>query len=76
MGRSNQTAWLDRGDGTCRHYDEATKLCTIYDARPLCCRVEDYYRAYLTETIAWHDFVQLNVRICEQFQSESSSYSV
>ena len=32
---------LDRGDGVCRHYDGATRLCRIYQERPLLCRVDD-----------------------------------
>lgn len=67
---SEQTAWLNRGDGVCQHYDELTKLCSIYENRPLVCRVEDYYQVYLLDKIKWQDFVQLNVVICKQFQSE------
>jgi Fe-S-cluster containining protein len=31
---------LDRGDGICRHYDEQTRFCAIYDNRPVACSVE------------------------------------
>ena len=65
---SIQTAYLDRGDGVCRHFDEPTSLCSIYEERPLICRVEDYYKAYLSEQISWTQFVQINVEICQQWQ--------
>ena len=32
---------LDRGDGTCRNYDEPTRKCRIYDTRPFLCRVRE-----------------------------------
>lgn len=70
---SEQTAWLSRGDGVCKHYDEATRLCTIYENRPLVCRVADYYQAHLSDKIAWHDFVQINIAICQAFQLENST---
>jgi len=44
VGKSEETAFLDRGDGTCRHFDEYTKLCLIYENRPLVCQVEKYYQ--------------------------------
>lgn len=31
---------LDRGDGTCKNFDDATHLCRIYETRPLFCRVD------------------------------------
>ncbi|WP_455810544.1 YkgJ family cysteine cluster protein [Pseudomonas graminis] len=66
VGASAETAFLDRGDGICRHFQEDTHLCTIYETRPLVCRVEDYYRARLKDVIAWDEFVRLNVDICEK----------
>lgn len=68
VNQSKQTAFLDRGDGTCRYFDETSKLCTIYQERPLVCRVEDYYVVYLSNKITWQEFVQLNIKICRQFQ--------
>lgn len=64
VDRSPETAWLDRGDGTCRHFDEAAHRCTIYAQRPLVCRVQDYYTVHLADRIAWDDFVQANLAIC------------
>lgn len=69
---SEQTVFLDRGDGICRHFDEQSRLCTIYETRPLVCRVEDYYVAHLSQVIEWHDFVQANLSICQDFQKEAA----
>lgn len=65
---SEQTAYLDRGDGTCRHFDDTTNLCLIYEERPLVCQVENYYKQYLSKDITWDNFVKLNLQICEQLQ--------
>ena len=32
---------LDRGDGTCKNYDEETRKCRIYNDRPFLCRVRE-----------------------------------
>lgn len=62
---SDETAYLDRGDGVCRHFNEETNLCLIYHQRPLICRVEEYYRQNLSHIYQWEDFVRINIEICE-----------
>jgi len=39
----NPFPWSDRGHHfTCRHWDEDTRLCTIYEERPMMCREFPY----------------------------------
>ncbi|MGI3476967.1 YkgJ family cysteine cluster protein [Providencia stuartii] len=64
VNASTETSFLDRGDGVCYHFDEITNLCSIYETRPLVCRVEDYYRKNLSEILSWDEFVELNMRVC------------
>ena len=64
VDRSSETAWLDRGDGTCRNFDEDARSCRIFEQRPLVCRVQDYYTAHLAERITWDEFVKANLDIC------------
>lgn len=64
VDRSVETAWLDRGDGTCRSFDETTLRCTIYETRPLVCRIHDYHTRYLADQVSWSDFVRINIDIC------------
>ena len=66
VDKSEQTKFVDRGDGTCYHFDENTKLCLIYENRPLVCRVEQYYQTYLKEIYEWEEFVKLNLEICQK----------
>ena len=68
VNKSVETAFLDRGDGVCRHLNEQQHLCTIYDKRPLVCRVTDYYQENLSSEISWETFVELNVQICNELQ--------
>ncbi len=37
---------LDDGSGTCRYFDKSTSLCSIYENRPLKCRVEEGFEWY------------------------------
>ncbi|OYU12582.1 MAG: zinc/iron-chelating domain-containing protein [Comamonadaceae bacterium PBBC1] len=64
VANSPQTVWLDRGDSICKHFDETKNSCTIYDTRPLVCRVEAYYDKNLSHKISWNDFFQINLKIC------------
>lgn len=64
VGGSTETAWLDRGNGTCRHLGETDNRCTIYAQRPLVCRVEQYYDQHLSAQFTWPEFVRINLAIC------------
>ncbi|WP_342322956.1 YkgJ family cysteine cluster protein [Kosakonia sp. BYX6] len=66
VNASPETAFLDRGDGACRHFDDDSHLCRIYEQRPLVCRVEEYYRQNLAAIIPWDEFVRINLAICEK----------
>lgn len=42
---------LNRGDGVCKHYDEASRLCAVYSQRPLGCRIDAYYAQRLGDLL-------------------------
>lgn len=65
---AEQTRHLDRGDGTCRHHDDAGKLCQIYETRPDICRVELQFRLHYKDQYSWEEFVDVNRKACEQLQ--------
>lgn len=69
VGNSAATADLSRGDGVCRHLDENTNLCRIYENRPLVCQVENYYVRHLQYAYSWPEFVAINTALCAQFQA-------
>ena len=63
---AEQTQYLDRGDGACRHYSDADKHCLIYETRPDICRVDRQYLLRFHIQCTWEEFVALNTRACKQ----------
>lgn len=61
---------LDRGDGTCIHFDEESRLCKIYENRPLICRVDKMYEEYFTDKFSRKEYYQLNYSFCQKWQNE------
>jgi Fe-S-cluster containining protein len=62
---STQTAWLDRGDGVCRNFNDAENTCTIYDNRPEICNVHLMYERHYQHQFTWDEFVQVNQKACD-----------
>ncbi|WP_338075933.1 YkgJ family cysteine cluster protein [Achromobacter dolens] len=67
-----QTRYLDRGDGTCRHFNEAHAHCTIYDRRPDICRIDVQYRLHFAAKVNWDDFVERNLQVCHALQRKAA----
>ncbi|GEM_PF-252449 len=61
---SRETQFLDRGDGTCRHYASDTRTCAIYADRPDICRVDRMYATRYVRLYSWSEFVALNLQAC------------
>jgi hypothetical protein len=62
---SEETIYLDRGDGTCRHFDNAQNTCTIYENRPDICNVHVMYEQRYQQQFSWSEFTKLNQLACE-----------
>ncbi|MGS4218158.1 YkgJ family cysteine cluster protein [Providencia stuartii] len=52
-------------DGICKHYNETSMLCTIYEERPDICRVDKQYLLHYHDQYTWHEFVEVNRIACE-----------
>lgn len=65
VDRAEETQFLDRGDGICKHYNETNFLCTIYHERPDICRVDKQYALNYANLYTWDEFVELNRVACE-----------
>lgn len=63
---------LDRGDGVCCYFDEKTNLCTIYDKRPLYCRVEEGYEHYFA-FIPYCQYLEMTRQGCALLQSTAEA---
>ncbi|WP_282396619.1 YkgJ family cysteine cluster protein [Pseudomonas sp. PS01298] len=64
-----ETQFLDRGDGTCRHYEATDKRCSIYNERPSICRVDRQYGERYAQLYSWEEFVHLNLVVCASLQA-------
>ena len=58
---------LDRGDGVCKYLKD--NLCSIYEERPLICRIDDCYNAYFEKQYTIEEFYSMNEEICSQLKN-------
>ena len=63
---------LDRGDGVCRHYDESTRLCSVYDDRPLVCRIDRYYETRLRGKMPTVTFYAIQAHTCASLDADNA----
>ena len=59
-------AELDSGNGVCRYLDG--NLCSIYENRPLLCRIDECYEKFFSEKISLEEYYSLNRQICEMLK--------
>jgi Fe-S-cluster containining protein len=59
---------FDLGNGVCRYYNQLTKECSIYQDRPLVCRVDKMYSKNYSKEYSKEEFYQLNAKICNYLQ--------
>lgn len=53
---------LDRGDGVCKYLQG--NLCSIYEKRPLLCRVDDSFDLFFQGTMSRDEYYRLNHEAC------------
>lgn len=63
---------LDRGDGICVHLDCETKLCSIYEDRPIKCDVDRLYDTYFYQLMKREDYYQYNYMACKMLKEGES----
>jgi len=69
---------FDRGDGVCRYFDHDLG-CKIYESRPVCCKIDEGYRAFAQHLMGPKEYMQRNADICNSMQAEAgleSKYKV
>ena len=59
---------LDRGDGTCKYLKG--NLCSIYDERPLLCRVDESYHKFFSDSYKIEEYYEINKKICEELKMQ------
>lgn len=61
---------LDDGNGTCIHLNEQDQ-CSIYENRPLHCRIKEGYDVLFAADMNWNEYVLSNVTVCETLKKEA-----
>ena len=62
LKKSDLYAELDRGDGICRFLNG--NLCSIYNERPLLCRIDESYDAFFKDQVTIEEYYRLNYDVC------------
>lgn len=57
---------LDRGDGVCRYLDG--NLCSIYQTRPLLCRIDESYDYFFKDSMTRDEFYRANLQVCSELK--------
>lgn len=68
---SRETAFLDSGNGICKHFDNKRHVCLIYNTRPDICRIDKQYLMNYQIDYSWEQFIQLNLIACLHLQDIS-----
>lgn len=69
---AEETRFLDRGDGICKHLNVTTKACSIYTERPDICRVDRMYNLRYCHQYTWDEFISLNLQVCDALKLQSN----
>ena len=59
-------------DGSCKYLDKNSNLCTIYNERPIYCRVDEYYDKFLSNKMSREEFYRQNKELCLKWQIENT----
>lgn len=67
LDKSELYLGLDRGDGTCKYL--SGNLCTIYENRPLLCRIDESYDLYFGNVMGRDEYYRLNMKECQKLKN-------
>lgn len=68
LDKSDIYAQLNRGDGVCKYLKGND--CSIYENRPLLCRVDESYDSIFYKMMSREEFYEMNKKVCKMLQSE------
>lgn len=67
LSKSTLYVELDRGDGICKYLEG--NLCSIYENRPLLCRIDECYEVFFSGVMTRKEFYKINKDECEKMKS-------
>lgn len=59
---------INMENGVCRYFNKRTKLCEIYDDRPIFCNVDKFYEKYFRDKYSREDYYSVNYDICNKLK--------
>ena len=59
---------LDDGKGVCRYFDKQSRLCAIYDKRPLKCRIDEAYNLWFKSIMTIEEYYNKNYLACSKLK--------
>lgn len=71
LNLSELYASLDSGNGICKYL--VGNKCSIYNERPLICRVEESYYAFFSKEMSKEEYYQKNYDVCKQLKEQRKS---
>lgn len=64
----DQFPYVALPDGGCEKYDREAKKCTVYEDRPLMCRVDEMYKRW-PEKMSRKEYYRKTEEVCKILQS-------
>jgi len=61
---------FDLGNGVCKYFDFISSSCSIYQERPLVCRVDEMYEKRFSNLFSKKEFYIENAKICNTLQEK------
>ena len=68
LNKSSVYDELHNGDGVCRYL--VGNLCSIYEDRPLLCRIDESYEILFKETMDKSEYYDLNYKFCDKLKKQ------
>lgn len=66
LDKNSIYAYLDRGDGICKYL--TGNNCSIYQHRPILCRVDESYEKFFSQLMSKQDYYRINKQACDNLR--------
>lgn len=66
ISKSELYAYLDNGNGVCKYL--SGNLCSIYEERPLLCRVDECYELFFKKSMSLEEYYRQNYSVCNELK--------
>lgn len=66
-----QLKHLALASGICKHLNQETNLCNIYQQRPLHCNIDAFYDMFLKNIMSIEEFYAMNLECCRELKKSN-----